>query len=136
MMKILQPVWACLAHVQCESYIYLLKLWCLLHNPKKLFVAVKEWNNNDNDDDDTKDGDDILLGFHNINMQGFLGGTYCKESTCQCKRHKRCRFDPRVGKIPWSRRWQPFLVFFPGKFHGQRSLEGSQRIGYDWAHTW
>ena len=33
-------------------------------NPKKLFVAVKEWNNND--DDDTKNGDDILLEFHNI----------------------------------------------------------------------
>ena len=23
-----------------------------------------------------------------------------KEPTCQCRRHKRCRFDPWVGKIP------------------------------------
>ena len=124
-----------LSHVQCESYIYLLILWCLLRNPKKLFVAVKEWNN-DNDDDDTKGGDDILLEFHNINMQGFPGGTYCKKSAWQCKRRKRCGFDHRVRKIPWSRRWQPTVVFFPGKFHGQRSLAWSQRIGYDWAHTW
>ena len=45
-----------------------------------------------------------------------------KEFTCQCRRHKRCRFDPRVGKIPWSRKWQPDPVFVSGKFHGQRFL--------------
>ena len=47
-----------------------------------------------------------------------------KESTCQCRRHKRCRFSPWVGKIPWSRKWQRTLVFLPGKFHRQRSLAG------------
>ena len=26
-------------------------------------------------------------------------------------------------KIPWRREWLPTLVFFPGKFHGLRSLE-------------
>ena len=30
-------------------------------------------------------------------------------------RHKRNRFSPRVGKIPWNRKWQPALVFLPGK---------------------
>ena len=24
--------------------------------------------------------------------------------------HKRCRFDPWVGKMPWSRKWQPTPV--------------------------
>ena len=33
-------------------------------------------------------------------------------------------FGPWVGKIPWSRKWQPTPVFLPGKFHGQRSLVG------------
>ena len=33
-------------------------------------------------------------------------------------------FDPWVGKIPWSRKWQPTPVFMPRKFHGQRSLVG------------
>ena len=27
--------------------------------------------------------------------------------SCRCSRHKRCRFNPWVGKIPWSRKWQP-----------------------------
>ena len=29
-----------------------------------------------------------------------LGGTSGKEPACQCKRHKRCKSDPRVGKSP------------------------------------
>ena len=32
-------------------------------------------------------------------------------------------FHPRVGKIPWRRRWQPTSVCLPGESHGQRSLE-------------
>ena len=41
----------------------------------------------------------------------------------------RDRFDPWVGKI-WSRKWQPTLVFLPGKFHGQRNLEGYSPWGH------
>ena len=44
-----------------------------------------------------------------------------KESACQCRRH---RFDPWVGKIPWSRKGQPTPVFLPGKSHEQRSVVG------------
>ena len=47
-----------------------------------------------------------------------------KELACQFRRCKRCGFDPWVGKIPWSRKWQPTPVFLPGKFHGQRRLVG------------
>ena len=54
----------------------------------------------------------------------FPGGASCKESACQCSKHKRRRFDPWVRKILWSRKWQPTSVFLPGKFHGQRSLVG------------
>ena len=32
--------------------------------------------------------------------------------------------DPRVGKIPHRRKWQPAPVFFPEKFHGQRNIVG------------
>ena len=53
-----------------------------------------------------------------------VGDASGKESTCQCKRYKRHRFDPWIGKIPWSRKWQPTPVFLLGKFHGQRSLAG------------
>ena len=37
---------------------------------------------------------------------------------------RRPGFNSWVGKIPWRRAWQPTLVFLPGEFHGQRSLEG------------
>ena len=57
-------------------------------------------------------------------MQGFPGGTSGKEPTCQRRRLKSRGFDPRVGKIPWSRKWQPTPVFLPGKSHGQRNLMG------------
>ena len=52
----------------------------------------------------------------------FPGGTVGKESTCQCRRHKRCRFNPWDGKKPWRRKWKHTPVFLPGKFHRQRSL--------------
>ena len=32
------------------------------------------------------------------------------------------QFDPWMGKIPWRKEWLPTPVFFPGEFHGQRSL--------------
>ena len=46
---------------------------------------------------------------------GFPGGTGGKESTCHCRRHRRCEFNPWVRKIPWRRAWQPTPVFLPGK---------------------
>ena len=52
------------------------------------------------------------------------GSSSGKEPACQCRRHKRCGFDPWVGKIPWRRGWQPIPVFLSGKSHRQRSLEG------------
>ena len=30
-----------------------------------------------------------------------------KKSTYQCRRHKNLRFNPWIGKILWSRKWQP-----------------------------
>ena len=44
-----------------------------------------------------------------------------KEFTCQGRRHK---FDPWVGRFPYSRKWQPIPVFLPGKIHGRRSVMG------------
>ena len=52
------------------------------------------------------------------------GDASCKEPPCQCKRPKRCRFDPWFGKIPWRSKWQPTPVFLPEKSHGQKSLVG------------
>ena len=57
-----------------------------------------------------------------------------KESTWQCRRPRRHRFNPWVRKILWRRAWQPTPVFLPGKSQGQRSLEaysprGHKRVG-------
>ena len=61
-----------------------------------------------------------------------------KKPVCQWR---RCKFDPRVGKIPCRKKWQPISVgklLLPGKFHGSRSLVGyspwgHKRVGHDWA---
>ena len=53
-----------------------------------------------------------------------------KEPTGQCRRHRRLRFDPWVGKIFWRRAWRHISIFLPGKSSGQRSL-----VGYSpWGH--
>ena len=49
-----------------------------------------------------------------------------KEFACQ---HRRCRFDPRAEKIPWRGKWQPTVVYLPGKSYEQRSLAGYSAWG-------
>ena len=41
---------------------------------------------------------------------------------CHCRRCKKHGFDSWVGKIPWSKKWQPTPISLLGKSHGQRSL--------------
>ena len=69
------------------------------------------------------------LGVYLSTFLGFPGRASGKESACQCRRHKRHRFDLWVRKIPWRRKWQPISVFLPGKSHGQRSLMGYSPLG-------
>ena len=47
----------------------------------------------------------------------------------------RPSFYPWVRKIPWSRDWQFTPVFFPGEFHGQRSLAGYHPRGLKESNT-
>ena len=61
---------------------------------------------------------------------GFPGSANGKEPACQCRIPKRRGFHPWIRKILWSRKWQPTPVFLPGKFHGQRSLEGYSLWGH------
>ena len=75
------------------------------------------------------------LQFPPLLNKGFSGGASAKESACQYRRRKRCGFDPSVGKILWSRKWQPTPVFLPGKFHGQKSLAGYSPWGHKESDT-
>ena len=61
---------------------------------------------------------------------GFPGGVVGKESNHQCRRPKILGFNPRVGKIPWRRKWQPTPVFLLGESYEQRSLEGCSPWGH------
>ena len=86
----------------------------------------------------------MLISWYLIES-GFPGGAGGKESTWQCRKCQKHRFDPfsnLIGKIPWSKQWQLTPVFFPRKFHGQRSMEDYSPCGcQEWdttehAHIW
>ena len=53
-------------------------------------------------------------------------------SSSLCKRH---RFVLSVGKIPWSRKWQPTPVFLTEKFCEQRNLSGYSLWGHNELNT-
>ena len=63
-------------------------------------------------------------------IQGLPRWLSGKESGCQCRRHRRCEFDPWVGTIPWRRKWQCTPVFLPRESHGWRSLVGYRPRGH------
>ena len=66
--------------------------------------------------------------------RGFPGGASGKEPTCQCRRHKRHRFEPWVGKISQRRAWKPTPEFLPGEPDRPQSI-GSHRVSHDWSDS-
>ena len=52
-------------------------------------------------------------------------GTSGKEPACQCRRHKRLRFNPWVRKITWRRAWQPTPIFLRGESHGRGAWQAT-----------
>ena len=70
-----------------------------------------------------------------LEMRADGGASRKKPAHHKCRRHKRCRFDPWVGKIPWRRAWQPTPVFFPGESHGWKSVVGYSPWGSEESDT-
>ena len=76
----------------------------------------------------------MLLSICAIRYQLYLNKGFPGAPRCSDKKKKNLPANagsirdaaliPFVGKIPWSRKWQPTPVFLPGEFHGQRSLAG------------
>ena len=60
-------------------------------------------------------------------LMGFSGGTSGKEPACQCRRCKRCGFDPWVRGSPWERKWQlsPVWTEKPGSL-GHEDPQGKE----------
>ena len=70
---------------------------------------------------------------------GFPSGTSGKEPTCQCRRRKRCGFNPWIRKTPWRRAWHPSPVFLFGESPwteeaGRLCSIGLQRVRCDWSN--
>ena len=66
-----------------------------------------------------------------VRQKGFFNGSAGKESG-------RHGLDPWVGKIPWSRGWQPTPVFLPGESSWTEEPGGLQSIqphkaGHPWS---
>ena len=69
-------------------------------------------------------------------VEGFPDGAGGKKAACQCRRHKRCGFDPWVRKIPLEEGMMTSPVFLPGESlwteePGMLPSTGLQRVGHD-----
>ena len=80
-------------------------------------------------------------------LGAYSGGAMSKESTCQCRQHRRCEFDPCVTKIPSRRTWWPTPVLLVEESQGQRSLAGynpwsrkesdtTEHVSKRWTQKW
>ena len=66
--------------------------------------------------------------------KGFIGGTSGKEPICQCRRLKRCEFNPWVGKIPGGGHGNPLQYSWKISWteeSGRLQSIGSHRVGHN-----
>ena len=69
------------------------------------------------------------LGAEKRKKSGFPDGSVLKNPPTM-QELKETWVDPRVGKIPWRRKWQHIPVFLPGESHGKKSLAGYSPKGH------
>ena len=68
--------------------------------------------------------DSLWLIYSQVSFfRGFPSGSAVKNLPAM-EESQEMQVQSPVGKIPWSRKWQPTEVFLPGESHEQRSLEG------------
>ena len=65
-----------------------------------------------------------------VDILAYQGGASGKEPTCQHRRHKRHKFDPWIGKIPWRRKWQPTPAILAWRITWTESLAGYTSWGH------
>ena len=76
---------------------------------------------------------DVYIPYHLGNLTSLVAQTVKR---LPAMRETRVRSLGRED--PWRRKWQPTPVSLPGESHGRSSLvgyslQGSQRVGHDWA---
>ena len=65
-------------------------------------------------------------------FRGFPGGANGREPTCQCRKHKRLRFNPGSRRFPGGGHGNPLQIL---ESHGQRSLVGYNPQGHKESDT-
>ena len=96
-------------------------VWLQLKTVSLLWLQLEFWGPTSMNDNKIAGKDVLKIAFFFFPVPG---GSRGKNPTFQCRRHKRYRLDPWVGKILWRKAQQPIPVFLPGESHGQRSLAG------------
>ena len=70
-----------------------------------------------------------------MDKEGLPSWCIGKESACQCRRCRRHRLNPWVGKIPWKRECNPLqyscLENPMDRGAWRATVVGSQRVGHD-----
>ena len=77
----------------------------------------------------------FLVKFLKYDIHGLPRWHNGKESACQCRRCKRCGFNPWVGKIPWIGNGNSLQYSCPENSHGQRRLVGYSAWGLKGSDT-
>ena len=74
---------------------------------------------------------------HYLSIHSGFPGCSVVKNCLKCRRHKRCKFNPWVGKISWRRKWQSTQYSCLGTPMGrgawQTAVHGVARVGHDWA---
>ena len=66
----------------------------------------------------------IFLTLVSSVLKNFPAGRVVKNPPDNAGDTRDAGLIPGSGESPWRRKWQPTLVFLPGKSDGQRSLTG------------
>ena len=78
----------------------------------------------ENENEERKNPKKEQLSYSNMLFYLAIDGLVVKNPPANAGDAGHLGFNPCTGKIPWSRKRQPFPVILPGRSHRQRSLLG------------
>ena len=64
-----------------------------------------------------------------VTLSNLVGASLVAQTVKNPSAMKETGFNPRVGKIPWRRAWQPTPVFLPGESPWTEETGGLQSMG-------
>ena len=97
-----------------------IEIWMILSSWHKAFLKLQ----------------DRHCGKINHFILEFAASLLAQRQERTCLWYRRSRFGPWIGKILWTREWQPTAVFLPGESHGQRRLAGNRPWSCKYMTEW